>query len=98
MISIALFLALVARTPTIADVKALVREHLKDPASAQFTPIKLKIAPKGSKNEGKWGFSGCVNSKNSYGGYAGKSFFIGDFEGEFVLLDPDLTSPELCKP
>jgi hypothetical protein len=96
MIAIAMALALAAHTPTIADVKAVVREHLEDPDSAQFSGIKIELARKGSKNEGKYGFCGYVNAKNSYGGYAGKSFFIGDFEGKVVILDPDLSEPNLC--
>jgi len=93
MITIAGALALAAHTPTIADVKALVSAELKDPRSAQFSGIKLRKNGETGKVDH---FCGYVNAKNSYGGYAGKSYFIGDFEGKIVILDPDLSEPNLC--
>lgn len=58
-------------TAQIAAVEAGVRDGLKDQQSAQFRGIKA------GQNGGSVTVCGEVNARNSYGGYAGFSPFIG---------------------
>jgi hypothetical protein len=68
----------------IQVVKAGVAEGMKDPESARFSGEML--AAKNSK--GIITVCGYVNGKNSYGGYVGKSPFVGVLgDGKFVLVD-----------
>jgi hypothetical protein len=93
MIALLIGAAMAAATPTAGDVRALVREQLKDPQSAQFSGVRLERSPKGG-----WSFCGYVNARNSYGGYAGRSFFIGSFpRRNVVILDPGLSEPDFCE-
>jgi len=57
--------------PGGADFEELVRKNLKDPASATFSDT-IVFEP----NKGVYVMCGFVNSKNSYGAYAGNSRFI----------------------
>jgi hypothetical protein len=82
-----------AAAPTVADARRLVLSELKDPESARFSGVKLLRDKEGRVT----GFCGYVNARNSFGGYAGKSYFIGTFERrDVVILDPELSSPGLC--
>lgn len=56
----------------IAAVKAAAQEQLRDPASAQFTDIRTRPGPGAGVK-----VCGEVNSKNGFGGYAGKQKFQG---------------------
>ncbi|ESY88350.1 hypothetical protein X739_00755 [Mesorhizobium sp. LNHC220B00] len=53
-------------------VKRYVTESLKDPGSATFGSVSASITDRGVVT-----VCGMVNSKNSYGGYAGQTPFIG---------------------
>lgn len=53
----------------ISAIEAAVREQLKDPESARFKHSKFV-------SNGKGAYCGLVNSKNSYGGYAGNTPFM----------------------
>lgn len=55
-------------SPEIAKSKAAVADQLKDPDSAKYSEIKLC--------DDNNGIRGSVNSKNSYGAYAGKDPFV----------------------
>lgn len=55
-----------------------VRERLKDPDAAKFTDLRQCVSGKG--------VIGFVNSKNSYGGYAGSERFIYIF-GSVIFPD-----------
>ncbi|HAS1479150.1 Uncharacterised protein [Enterobacter hormaechei] len=53
----------------INAVEAAVKDQLKDPESARFKHSKFV-------SNGKGAYCGLVNSKNSYGGYAGNTPFM----------------------
>ncbi|ELP5232515.1 hypothetical protein R1Z32_001391 [Citrobacter freundii] len=53
----------------INAVETAVKGHLKDPESARFKHSKFV-------SNGKGAYCGLVNSKNSYGGYAGNTPFM----------------------
>ncbi|TIV39595.1 MAG: hypothetical protein E5V99_04385 [Mesorhizobium sp.] len=53
-------------------MKRYVTESLKDPGSAMFGNIVGSISDKGVVSA-----CGYVNAKNSYGGYAGQTPFVG---------------------
>jgi hypothetical protein len=85
----ALILALVA-APTSAERKAisLVKAELKDPDSAKFKGLRIKMDGTGC---------GWVNAKNSYGGYAGFQVFYVGKDGKVAFIPPDLSEPALCE-
>jgi len=56
----------------VQQVRAGVRDVLKDPDSAQFGTIKAARKPDGVTT-----VCGYVNGKNSYGGYTGMTPFVG---------------------
>jgi hypothetical protein len=58
--------AVAERQAVERDAKELVRSRLRDPASAQFSIIRVS----GST------VCGTVNSKNGFGGYAGAEGFV----------------------
>ena len=63
-----------ARTMTAGEkraVEAVVRDHLKDPRSAIFKHPEFRMPD----DSGGAIYCGLVNSKNSYGGYAGYAIF-----------------------
>jgi hypothetical protein len=65
--------------PEVARAKALVADHMRDPASVMFKDvvyIKEKLSVCGS-----------VNAKNGYGGYAGYSRFVVGPSGEIETFD-----------
>jgi hypothetical protein len=68
-------------------VKSAVKEKLLDPQSAIFGPIETY----GKKND--LYACGTVNSKNTYGGYAGESVFYIS-----IILGKDLSGTEYGKP
>jgi len=53
----------------IFAIESAVKEQLKDPESARFKHSKYV-------SNGKGAYCGLVNSKNSYGGYAGNTPFM----------------------
>lgn len=57
----------------VAAVEGGIREDLKDPDSAKFSGFRATKEP----NAGMVTVCGFVNSKNSFGGYAGKQLFYG---------------------
>lgn len=66
------------------DYETAVKRELRDPESAQFTDVTVNI-------ESACGF---VNSKNGYGGYAGKQPFVS--VGDTVtLIEPTAESSGL---
>lgn len=69
--------------PPIEDfVKTAVSRQLKDPDSAKFGPIAVRIEP---KEDGLSSLIACgtVNGKNSFGAYAGDVRFVA--QGSVVL-------------
>lgn len=70
-----------------ADAKEAVRRLLKDPESAQFREVR-----RCSKPGGIWGE---VNSKNSFGGYAGFVSFI-YADGDAAILNDEIGSEDLA--
>ena len=81
----------------VARVMAGVKDRLRDPESARFEGI---YAMKGSN--GKLNYCGYVNSKNSFGGYTGKSqfYFFGD-NGHVFFASTDYLAPlfpAICEP
>ena len=77
----------------IAEMQVRVRASLKDPSSAQFGRawvVNVKGAPM---------VCGTVNSKNSFGGYAGaQGFFAG---GDLIVMAESMKAGEwekLCSP
>jgi hypothetical protein len=77
-----------ARPMTLAEKKAVeaaVKEKLKDPASARFRHPKINV-PTG--DVGLF-YCGYVNSKNSFGGYAGDAEFAVGFATEIKNGKPD---------
>lgn len=71
----------------IEDVKAAVRDKLRDPESAQFSSVKLVAGL----------VCGEVNSKNGFGGYVGKQHFWGGNPeitfGEDVVISTEDSNP-----
>lgn len=67
-------------TPFEIDYQTAVKQHLRDPQSAQFSDVTANA-------ESACGF---VNSKNGYGGYAGRQPFVvvGD-EATLIELTED---------
>jgi len=73
--------------------RELIREKLRDPASAIFdgqeswtdpeTPLIISRTADG----GVRAVCGRVNAKNGVGGYTGQRVYIVDFEGNFVTAD-----------
>lgn len=62
----------------VAAMQASVRRLLKDPDSAQFSDLKArKMVMPGGKIA--YQVCGFVNAKNSFGGYSGRSQFLGAF-------------------
>lgn len=68
----------------IEKVKGFVREKLRDPASAEFSNVRVVSGGI---------VCGEVNSKNGYGGYAGKQRFFGTASGEVPVFIADDTTP-----
>lgn len=66
------------------EAKSAVRAVLKDPASAQFSEWKFNI--------GAGATCGRVNSKNSFGGYAGNSAFI--VQGDVAVLEETVAAKD----
>lgn len=64
-------------TDQITVVQNYVRNALKDPASANFGPIRGGRDP-----YGKIIVCGMVNAKNSFGGYTGMQPFSGEFNSQ----------------
>lgn len=62
----------VLRADQVEAVQASIKQRLKDPLSAMFERVSAVTNAKGSLL-----VCGMVNSKNSYGGYAGRTPFIG---------------------
>ncbi|MCW5773550.1 MAG: hypothetical protein KIT16_18045 [Rhodospirillaceae bacterium] len=66
----------------VRSVEAAVRGRLKDPGSARFDKV---LAAR--RADGRVYVCGLVNARNSYGGYAGRSPFIGRFDGHrFIVI------------
>ncbi len=67
--------------------------NLKDPISAIYsqigTPYKamtqIKIFDGSTMQRVVYRVYGCINSKNSYGGYAGKQFYIFDIDHGHII-------------
>lgn len=77
-----------ARPMTLSEQKAVeaaVKAKLKDPASARFKHPKVNV-PTGYAGIF---YCGYVNSKNSYGGYAGDAEFAVGFATEIKKGKPD---------
>lgn len=70
-----------------AAVKDAILEQLKDPASAQFSD--LRVVP--------GGLCGEVNAKNGFGGYVGRKPFFGTVDGSgratAVIVEPGEQTP-----
>lgn len=62
-------------------VRVGVRDALKDPMSAQFAELLGGVNTKGVVT-----VCGHVNAKNSYGGYAGASPFLGVLDEHFFTV------------
>lgn len=62
----------------IKAVESAVREQLRDPNSATFSNVRVV--------DGNI-VCGEVNSKNGFGGYAGKQRFLGTFTGSTAQVD-----------
>lgn len=58
----------------LEDIRSELQTKLKDADSAKFNSVQVK-----EKKEGFSTFCGLVNSKNSYGAYAGYSAIVGYF-------------------
>jgi hypothetical protein len=71
----AIVVALVWYVSPQERAKRDVKESLKDPASAIFSKLETCWA-----NGSAQYVSGYVNSRNSYGAYSGKTFFVTNFE------------------
>ncbi len=65
--------------PLVAKAKAAVRRELRDPGSAQFQDVKIRVVG------GKSGVCGDVNSKNAMGGMTGAIPFAFDGERASVM-------------
>lgn len=66
----------------IAIIQAGVRPRLKDPESARFGAVRASKGPDGTTY-----VCGMVNSKNSFGGYAGETPFAGTLaNGRFTWV------------
>ncbi|WP_311270264.1 hypothetical protein [Sphingobium sp. WCS2017Hpa-17] len=77
-----------ARPMTLAEqraVEAAVKQRLKDPESARFRHPKINVPA----DEAGVFYCGFVNSKNSYGGYAGDAEFAVGFATEIKNGKPD---------
>ena len=61
----------VAAEPDVAAIEDAVRMQLKDPESALFESIRTTTDESGAMYA-----CGFVNSKNSYGGYVGRTPFL----------------------
>lgn len=68
--------------PGIERWKDFVREHLKDPKSAEFRNVYPSQTPKGTP-----AICGEVNSKNAFGGYTGYKPFIIFADAEMLYLE-----------
>ena len=79
----------VSPRPTDAELVerrlVVVRESLKDPESARFSEVRL------SRRGGFAVVCGFVNSKNGYGGYAGKERFISLFGGGETFFETEIS-------
>jgi hypothetical protein len=65
----------------ISNAEQVVREHMKDPASAQLRGTALYLSGFGAHR-----VCGEVNAKNSFGGYTGfEAFYLDPEAGELVL-------------
>lgn len=80
----------VSDTPSKSDddddvkrAKTLLVSELKDPSSAVFGDVKVRI------NNGNKYACGMFNAKNSYGGYTGMQQFVVDFS---AIGHPDRTA------
>jgi hypothetical protein len=80
-------------------LKAALDDHLKDAESAKFKDVRYAS----SGSAGMWVMCGYVNSKNSYGGYAGYTRFAGMVAREsgktvYIVLrvDGDGVADEYC--
>ena len=73
----------------IAKVKAAARHDLRDPGSAQFRDMSVKITPSGGKI-----VCGEINAKNAYGGYIGFVPFYW-LDGSVVRADENEWSVKL---
>jgi hypothetical protein len=66
-------------SPDVAQVRAILMPHLKDPLSAQIIvtkgPWRQKAAVMGDRVEGDW-YCAEVNAKNDYGGYTGLTKYL----------------------
>ncbi len=68
------FVAFADQPPKVnpEEIRAGLHDKLKDPYSAQFKNVRFS-----NGSGGVWVVCGEVNSKNSYGGYAGYTKFRG---------------------
>ncbi len=84
MVGAAAILALSNCSAPQVDYEAAVKRELRDPDSAQFSDVVVNV-------ESACGF---VNSKNGYGGYAGRQPFIvvGD---DATLIEPTVEASTL---
>ena len=76
----------------IKAVESAVREQLRDPNSATFSNVRVV---------GGNIVCGEVNSKNAFGGYAGRQRFLGTVTGasaqaDIFSADDDKGGPTLC--
>ena len=56
----------------VATVEAAVRRQLRDPDSARFERVEMRVDAKGART-----VCGLVNARNAYGGYVGAQPFFG---------------------
>ena len=75
---LALAVGLWALPSPVSRVEKVVREHLHDPDSAQFS----KVTHSSLTGTG----CGYVNAKNRFGGYAGKTHFMLHAEGKLQFF------------
>lgn len=80
----ALALPLAGCSPTF-DYETPVKSELRDPGSAQFSGVAV---------EGQVA-CGFVNSKNGYGGYAGKVPFVVVNDRATIISEPDAEQSKL---
>lgn len=68
--------------------KALVRQKLRDPGSAEFSALQLRPGSNGSSAN----VCGFVNSRNGFGGMTGPMRFIA---GHTVVLEEEIGEPSM---
>lgn len=81
--------AVPAEDPNITKAKAAILKVMREPASARFINLKVKVAADGSK-----GVCGQVSGKNAFGGQTGPALMVYDGKiGRVLVADAGAENP-----